>query len=129
MYPVKLSGEVRPCLDCIPLNKAIIQENHTLPTVEEVAHELAGAVYFTKADAYKAFLHVHLSKKSRELTVFGTTTHGRLLYKRMPFGMKMSQDMFQIHMDRILEQCPGVIGIHDNVIIYGCTRERTMMQT
>ena len=122
-YPVKLTGEVRPCLDCIPLNKAIIRENHTLPTVEEIAHELAGARYFTKGDAYKAFLHVHLSKKSRELTVFGTTTHGRLRYKRMPFGIKMSQDVFQIQMDHILEQCPGMIGIHDDVIIYGYTWE------
>ena len=122
-YPVKPMGEVRPCLDCVPLNKAIIRENHTLPTVEEIALELAGARYFTKGDAYKAFLHVHLSKKSRELTVFRTTTHGRLRYKRMPFGMKMSQDVFQIQMDRILEQCPGVIGIHDDVIIYGYTRE------
>ena len=31
--------------------------------------------------------------------------------------------MFQIQMDRILEQCPRVIGIHDDVIIYGYTRE------
>ena len=122
-YPVKPTGEVRPCLDCVPLNKAIIRENHTLPMVEEIAHELAGVRYFTKGNAYKAFLHVHLSKKSRELTVFGTNTHGRLHYKRMPFGMKMSQDVFQIQMDRILEQCPGVIGIHDDVIIYGYTRE------
>ena len=107
----------------MPLNKAIIRENHTPPMVEEIAHELAGARYFTKGNAYKAFLHIHLSKKSRELTVFGTNTHGRLHYKRMPFGMKMGQDMFQIQMDRILEQCPRVIGIHDDVIIYGYTRE------
>ena len=33
-YPVKPTGEVRPCLDCMPLNKAIIRENHTPPTVE-----------------------------------------------------------------------------------------------
>ena len=78
MYPVKPTGEVRPCLDCVPLNKAIIRENHTLPMVEEIAHELAGARYFTKGNTYKAFLHMHLSKKSRELTVFGTNTHGRL---------------------------------------------------
>ena len=77
--------------------------------VEEIVHELARARYFTKGDAYKAFLHVHLSKKSRELTIFGTTTHGRLRYKRMPLGMKMSQDVFQIQMDHILEQCPGVV--------------------
>ena len=55
-YPVKPTGEVRPCLDCMPLNKANIRENHTPPTVEEIAHELAGARYFTKGDAYKAFL-------------------------------------------------------------------------
>ena len=95
-YPVKPTGEVRLCLDCVLLNKAIIRENHTPPMVEEIAHELAGARYFMKGDAYKTFLHVHLSKKSRELTIFGTNTHGRLRYNRMPFGMKMSQDMFQI---------------------------------
>ena len=128
MYPVKPTGEVRPCLDCMPLNKAIIRENHTPPTVEEIAHELARVRYFTKGDAYKAFLHVHLSKKSRELTVFGTNTHGRLLYKRMPFGMKMSQDVFQKQMDHILEQCPGVIGIHDDVISMD-TQGKTMTQT
>ena len=122
-YPVKPTGEVRPCLDCMPLNKAIIRENHTLPTVEEIAHELARARYFTKGETYKAFLHIHLSKKSRELTVFRINTHSRLCYKRMPFGMKMSQDVFQIQMDRILEQCPGVIGIHHDVIIYGYTQE------
>ena len=122
-YPVKPFREVRPCLDYVPLNKAIIRKNHTPPMVEEIAHELARARYFTKGDAYKAFLHVHLSKKSRELTVFGTMTHGRLRYKIMPFGMKMSQDVFQIQMDCILEQCPGVIGIHDDVIVYGYTRE------
>ena len=77
-YPVKPTGEVRPCLDCVPLNKVIIRENHTPPMVEEIAHELARARYFMKGDTYKAFLHVHLSKKSRELTVFGTNTHGRL---------------------------------------------------
>ena len=114
---------MRSCLDCMPLNKAIIRENHTLLTVEEMAHELAGARYFTKGDAYKTFLHVHLSKKSRELTVFGTNTHGRLHYKRMPFGMKMSQDVFQVQMDHILEQCPRVIDIHHDVIIYRYTRE------
>ena len=33
------------------LNKAIIMENHKPQTVEEIAHQLAGAVVFTKADA------------------------------------------------------------------------------
>ena len=54
-YPVKPTGEVRPCLDSRDLNKAIIRENHKSQTVEEIAHQLAGAVVFTKADALKAF--------------------------------------------------------------------------
>ena len=57
-YPVKPSGEVRPCLDARDLNKAIIRENHKPQTVEEIAHQLAGATVFTKADALKAFLQV-----------------------------------------------------------------------
>ena len=30
----------------------------------------------------------------------------------------MSQDIFQMWMDDIIAQCPGVLGIHDDVFIY-----------
>ena len=63
-YPVKPTGEVRPSLDARDLNKAFIRENHKPQTVGEIAHQLAGAVVFTKADALKAFLQVHLTKES-----------------------------------------------------------------
>ena len=71
-YPVKPTGEVRPCLDARDLNKAIIRENHKPQTVEEIAHQLAGAVVFTKADALKAFLQVHLTEESSKLLVINT---------------------------------------------------------
>ena len=35
----------------------------------------------------------------------------------------MSQDVFQLHMDAILEQCPGVIGIHNDMVIFGVDQE------
>ena len=92
-YPVKSTGEVRPCLDVRDLNKAIIHENHKPQTVEEIAHQLAGAVTFTKADALKAFLQVHLTEASSKLLVINTHK-GRYRFKRMPFGAKMSQDVF-----------------------------------
>ena len=111
-YPVKPTGEVRPCLDVRNLNKAIIWENHKLQTVEEIAHQLAGAVVFMKADALKAYLQVHLTKESSKLLVINTHK-GRYRFKRMPFGAKMSQDVFQMKMDLIMERCPGVISIHD----------------
>ena len=42
---------------------------------------------------------------------------------QMPFGTKMSQDVFQLRMDAILEQCPGVIGIQDDMVIFGVDQE------
>ena len=121
-YPVKPTGEVRPCLDVRDLNKAIIRENHKPQTVEEIAHQLAGAVVFTKADALKAFLQVHLTKESSKLLVINTHK-GRYRFKRMPFGAKMSQDVFQMKMDLIMEWCPGVISIHDDIVVYGVSKE------
>ena len=38
----------------------------------------------------------------------------------MPFGLIMSQDVFQQRMDMILEKCPGTIGIADDVVVHGC---------
>ena len=35
----------------------------------------------------------------------------------------MSQDVFQLRMDAILKQCPGVIGIHDDMVIFGVDQE------
>ena len=121
-YPVKPTGEVRSCLDARDLNKAIIWENHKPQTVEKIAHQLAGAVVFTKADALKAFLQVHLTKESSKLLVINTHK-GPYRFKRMPFGAKMSQDVFQMKMDIIMERCPGVISIHDDIVVYGTSKE------
>ena len=121
-YPVKPTGEVRPCLNARDLNKAIIRENHKPQTVEEIAHQLAGAVVFTKADALKAFLQVHLTEESSKLLVINTHK-GRYRFKRMPFGAKMSQYVFQMKMDLIMERCPGVISIHDDIVVYGVSKE------
>ena len=121
-YPVKPTGEVRPCLDARDLNKAIIRENHKLRIVEEIAHQLAGAVVFTKADALKAFLQVHLTEESSKLLVINTHK-GCYRFKRMPFGAKMSQDVFQMKMDLIMDRCPGVISIHDDIVVYGVSDE------
>ena len=87
-------------------------------TVEEIAHELAGVTVYTKADALEAFLQIHLMHEASLLTTFNSH-RGRFRFLRMPFGAKMRQDVFQLWMDAILKQCPGVIGIHDDMVIFG----------
>ena len=118
----KPNGEVRVCLDPSNLNKAIIREHHKPMTVEEIAHELAGVTVYTKANALKAFLQIHLMHEASLLTMFNSH-RGRLRFLRMPFGAKMSQDVFQLQMDAILKQCPGVIGIHDDMVIFGVDQQ------
>ena len=68
----KPNGEVRVCLDPSNLNKAIIREHHKPMTVEEIAHELAGATVYTKANALKAFLHIHLTHEASLLMTFNS---------------------------------------------------------
>ena len=121
-FPRKPNGEVRVCLDPSNLNKAIIREHHKPMTVEEIAHELAGAMVYTKANALKAFLQIHLTHKASLLMTFNSH-RGWLRFLWMPFGAKMSQDVFQLQMDAILKQCPGVIGIHDDMVIFWVDQE------
>ena len=121
-FPTKLNGKVRVCLDPSNLNRAIIREHHKPMTVEEIAHELARATVYTKADALKAFLQIHLMQEASLLMTFNSH-RGQLRFLWMPFGAKMSQDVFQLQMDAILEQCPGVIGIHDDMVIFGVDQE------
>ena len=93
-FPRKLNREVRVCLDPSNLNKAIIREHHKPMTVEEIAHELAGATVYTKADALKPFLQIHLMHDLSLLTMFNSH-RGWLRFLRMLFRAKMSQDVFQ----------------------------------
>ena len=109
-FPRKQKGEVRVCLDPSNLNKAIIREHHKPMTV------------YTKADALKAFLQIHLTHEASLLMTFNSH-RGRLRFLWIPFGAKMSQDVFQLRMNAILEQCPGVIGIHDDMVILGVDQQ------
>ena len=71
-FPRKPNGEVRVCLDPSNLNKAIIREYHKPMTVEEITHELAGVTVYTKADALKAILQIHLTHEVSLLMMFNS---------------------------------------------------------
>ena len=78
-FPMKPNGEVRVCLDPSNLNKAIIREHHKPMTVEEIAHKLAGATIYTKADGLKAFLQIHLTHEASLLMTFNSQRKALIL--------------------------------------------------
>ena len=56
------------------------------------------------------------------LTTF-RTPFGRYCFQRLPFGLCTSQDIFQQHMDRIVQNVPGCVCIADDIAIVGKTEE------
>jgi len=119
---MKKDGSLRICLDPKDLNKAIKRSHHKTPTQEEITHKLADSRFFSKLDAKNGYWSVKLDETNSFLTTFNTP-FGRYRYLRMPFGLVMSQDVFQQKMDQILENCPGTIGITDDVVVFGKTEE------
>lgn len=121
-YSKKRSGKLRICLDPRHLNLALKRPHHKIPTIEELTHQFCGSRYFSKLDAKSGYWSVQLDEESQLLTTF-QTPYGRYCFSRLPFGLKVSQDIFQLKMDQILENVKGATGISDDVVVYGKTEE------
>ena len=114
--------KLRVCLDPRDLNKWVKREHYHTRTIDDVISELHGAKYFSVIDAKKGYWHVPLDKESSLLTTFNTP-FGRYRFTRMPFGLNVSQDIFQKELDSSLEGLPGVTGIADDNFVYGRTEK------
>ena len=119
-YIQKANGELCLYLDLCYLNRAICCDHHKTPTVEEVAHEFTNSCYFTKLNAHDGCWSTVLDEESSLLTTFNSP-FGRYHFLHLPFGLVCSQDIFQKKMDQFLEECPGCIGITDDITVHGHT--------
>ena len=122
-YAVKKDSSLCICLDLRQLNEAFRRCPHKVPTIEEISPAFTKARYFSKLDAKTGYWSVQLAPETQELTTF-RSPYGRYCFTRLPFGLCVSQDLFQKHMDRNTEQCEGVMGISDDVTVYGETEEQ-----
>ena len=121
-YVMKTNGSIRMCLDPSDLNKALKRGRHHIPTMEELSYKFSGAKYFSKLDARSGYWSIVLDEPSQLLTTFNTP-FGRYCFKRLPFGLSVSQDLFQAAMDDGLKDLPGVVSIADDIAVVGATEE------
>ncbi|GFR91547.1 transposon Ty3-I Gag-Pol polyprotein [Elysia marginata] len=121
-FSSKANGKLRICLDPKDLNKVIKRTHHKIPTLGEISHKFRDARYFSKLDAQHGYWAIHLDESSSKLTTFNSP-FGRYRFLRLPFGLNVSQDIFQMKMDQILERCPSTLGISDDVCVFGRTEE------
>ena len=114
----KHNGSLRLCVDYRQLNKNIVRERHSLPTVEEITAQLEGATVFSVLDAESGFHQILLDDESRPLTTFAAHC-GLYRFKRLPFGIASAPEVFQRVVSDILSSLPGVIVYIDDILVYG----------
>ena len=117
---VKEDDSLSLCLDPKDLNKAIERNQWYARTLDDILPELVQSKYFTIKDATSGFWHVPLDLRSNLLTTFNMPW-GKYRWLRMPFGLKVAEDVFQERLDKVFRLVPGVLGIADDIIIHGPT--------
>ena len=114
----KPNGDIRICIDPLALNKALQREMHPLPTFDDVLPELGKARVFSKVDLRNGYWHCELDEESSRMTTF-QTPYGRYRWTRLPFGLKVSSEIFQKRLLQSLEGLTNVICVADDVLVYG----------
>ena len=117
----KTNGKLRICLDPRELNKYLKREHFQLPTWEEIASRLAGAIYFSKLDANQlGYWLITLDEESSRLMTFNTP-FGHYRFRRMPFGIHSAQEVFQKRISQHFEDLEGVETDIDDILVWGTT--------
>ena len=122
IYSTKCDGSLRICLEPKWLKESIKRCPHKTPTLKEINPAFVGGKFFSNLDAKAGYWSVQLEEESQLLTTFRTPI-GRYCFQHLPFGLCVSQDIFQQRMDEILESLEGCVGIADDICIFGATEE------
>ena len=99
-----------------------VRERYMLPTFEDVLPSLSGAQVFSKLDVADAFWHLPLDDESSHLTAM-STPFGRYVWRRLPFGLSVSSELFQRSPQQALEGLQHLICVADDIVVTGRDQE------
>ena len=114
----KGDGWLHICLAPKYLNEAIKRKHHPIPTIEQVTSKWCSSTLFSKLDAKQGYWNVKLDVASSLMITF-YTPFGKYKFLRIPFGLRMSQDIFQWKIDQTYGKWKGAVGIVDDVQVFG----------
>ena len=107
----------RLCIDPQDLNKNICRKHYYI-TINEILPILHGATKISAGDTNKGYWHIELDYEPSLFCAFNEP-FGSFRSKRVPFGVKVSQDIFQHKLDEILRDIPNVARIADDILVFG----------
>jgi hypothetical protein len=116
----KATGKLRICIDPQAL---LMREHYRLPTVDDELPMLHEAKVFSKLDVKNAFRHARLDKESSHLTTM-ITPFGRFCWSRLPFGLKVSSEIFRRKLTEALSGLDGMLTIADDITVAGCGKTK-----
>ena len=114
----KQNGTVRLCLDPTKLNEHLMRPVYPTQKLDDILPKLHGATYFSIIDAKCGYWNLQLDEASSYLTTF-SCMRGRFRFKRLPFGLSASGDLFQCKLDAIFNDIELETGIADDMVIFG----------
>lgn len=107
----KSNGQIRICLDPQDLNKAIVKQYYTIPTLSDLQARIDEGKYFSLLDLKDGFCQIKWDNKSSEYCTFGTMD-GAYKFLRLPFGLSISSEVFMKFTENAFRD------IMSNVFIY-----------
>jgi hypothetical protein len=123
----KKSGELRVCIDPKQLNAVVKRERYHLPVMDDLLPELAEAKVFSTVDLRAGYWHCILDEESSFLTTFAMP-YGRYRWRRLPFGLPVSSEIFQKRVHQVLDRLDGILDITDDILVYGSRGNRRRCQ-
>ena len=114
---------IRASVDLRVPNKSM-ERNRILqaPVVEDFTYKFHDCVVFSKMDLKQGYHQLVLDPQSRPIATF-STPWGNMRPKRLIFGAKSSQDLFDEAMYRIFGDIPRCLNQRDDILIGGRTIE------
>ena len=92
------------------------------PVVEDFTYKFHDCKIFSKFDLKQGYHQLQLHPDSRAIATF-STPWGNMRPKRLVFGAKSSQDLFDQTMFRIFGDIPRCLNQRDDILIGGCNLE------
>ena len=90
----KPNGDVRICCDLTDVNRAIIPDRYSLPTIEELSMVMSGSTVLSKIDLKQSYLQVLLDVDSRHLTAMICPGIGLVQWCKLPPGLCSAPSCF-----------------------------------
>ena len=118
----KSDKSLRLCLDPKDLNEQILNDKYQIPTTEEIFDDLAHKNYFSILDLRESFYQIPICSQSAKLCAFGTP-FGTYQFERLPFGIKISAEVFQKKNVEIFGSIKGIKIYIDDIIIAGSNKK------